>query len=87
MTRILLVKFYFGDSGLRFLFIYFWSHSLLPNAKNLFCLWCVKSLKAQGNAAELSLNRFRCEGSETCYTAMTLQGHMATKAWDEDAVF
>lgn len=59
------MKFYFGDSGLRFLFIYFWSHSLLPNAKNAFCLLNVKSLKAPGNAAELSSNHFRCEGSKT----------------------
>lgn len=87
MTRIWLVKFYFGDSGLRFSFIYFWSHSLLPSAKNAFHLLSIKYLKAQGNAAELSSNHFRCEGSKTCCSAMTLQCHVATKTLGKDAVF
>lgn len=81
------MKFYFGDNVLRILFISFWSHSLLQNAKNAFHLWSTKSLKAQENAAELSCNYFSCERSKTCYSALTLKSHVATEALDEDAVF
>lgn len=81
------MKFCCGDSDLRILFISIWSHSLLQNAKNAFHLLSIKSLKAQENAAELSWNYFSCEESKTCYSAVTLKGHVATEALDEDAAF